>query len=309
MQVAVIIVGYRNPEDILRCLNALSRSEHREFEVILCENGGPDAFSQLKRALPRHLASGQKVCAVQAPRNVGYGGGVNIGMAESPRSDAWWILNPDTQPDSVALRALVTRLARRDCELVGGILYGADGRIQSAGGRWRPWLARAEALARGRPLSEAPSENEIQRRMNFVSGASMLVARRFLEVAGPMREDYFLYAEEIEWCLRGMQRGMRLGFTPAARVLHHQGTTTGSVAEIRRRPRLPIHLDERNKLLLTRDRFPARLPVAAAAALALLAARYARKGAWRQLGYALAGWRDGILQRRGPPSADQRPPA
>jgi GT2 family glycosyltransferase len=130
----------------------------------------------------------------------------------------------------------------------------------------------------------------------------MLVGRRFLERVGPMREDYFLYGEEVEWCLRGRSAGMRLGFTPEARVLHNHGTTTGSGAEHGRRPKLPIYLDERNKILITHDHYAWRLPVVAVASLLLIFLRYARRGAWTQFGYGVQGWAAGILGRRGVPA-------
>ena len=64
---------------------------------------------------------------------------------------------------------------------------------------------------------------------------------------------------------------------------------------------MPIYLNERNQILVTRDRFPARLPITAVGALAILLLRYGRRGAWRQLGYALNGWWAGLRNRRGPP--------
>lgn len=65
---------------------------------------------------------------------------------------------------------------------------------------------------------------------------------------------------------------------------------------------LPIYLDERNKLHVVRDTAPARLPVAAVTSLLFTAGRFARRGAWRQWGYALAGWSAGLRNRRGPPA-------
>ena len=47
--------------------------------------------------------------------------------------------------------------------------------------------------------------------MNYILGASILAGRRFLEVAGPMREDYFLYAEEVEWGLPRQGAGTASG--------------------------------------------------------------------------------------------------
>ena len=65
---------------------------------------------------------------------------------------------------------------------------------------------------------------------------------------------------------------------------------------------MPGYLDERNKILVKRDRLPARLVVAAGAAFMLLFLRFARRGAWAQLGYGLSGWLAGLRNERGPPS-------
>ncbi len=226
MHVAVCIVGYRDAADIVACLGALTDSTYGDFEVQICENGGADAYGALVEAIPARLSGGQPVAIIEAPRNLGYAGGVNVCLRASPDADAWWILNPDTRPDAAALDALVVRLTRQDCELVGGVLYGADNLVQTLGGRWRPWLARAKLIGRGWPVAHPPPAADVQ--LDFVSGASMLVGKAFVDRVGLMREDYFLYCEEVEWCLRGRARGMRLGFAADARILHDQGGTTGS---------------------------------------------------------------------------------
>lgn len=301
MHIAVSIVGFRNPHDIVDCLAALDQSSYPDFEVIICENGGVEAFEALRQALPVRLAGGQSVRAVLASGNLGYAGGVNVCIKETPDADAWWVLNPDTLPTPTAMALQVARLSVGDCEAVGSTIYLPDGRVQSHGGRWRPWLARAESIGHGSLLSVIPDPALIEREQNYLNGASMLIGRRFLDVVGPMREEYFLYCEEVEWCLRGLQLGMRLGFAPDAIVLHRAGTTTGSYADIRARPKTPVYLNERNKMLTTRDVFPARLPIAALGSLILILLRFGRRGAWRQVIYGLEGWMAGMANNRGVP--------
>lgn len=300
MHVAVTIVGFRNLSDIRNCFDALEQSTHKDFEIIICENGGVDAYAALQRELPLELPSGQKISYTSVVDNLGYAGGVNLCIRQTPSADAWWILNPDTRPEADALSALVQRLNIGDCDAVGGTIYLPTGRIQSHGGRWRPWLGRAVAIGFGRP-NEVGDQAVVEARQNFLSGASMLVGASFVSRAGLMREDYFLYCEEVEWCLRASRRGAKLAFSPEARVLHEAGTTTGSHASIRARPKTPIYLDERNKLLLTRDLFPYRLPLVAISTLLFAMLRFARRGAWRQLSYALSGWLAGVRGDRGRP--------
>jgi GT2 family glycosyltransferase len=305
-RVAVCIVSYHSAADILRCLDGLSKSAWRDFEVVVCENGGADAFQSLSAQLPEQLPGGQRVRALFAERNLGYAGGVNHCIQNSRDADAWWILNPDTYPSPEALAALADRVQRGDCEAAGNTLHLPDGQVQSHGGVWRRPLARAVSIGYGAPVDEAPDPAAIECVQNYLNGASMLVSRRFVEVTGLMDESYFLYCEEVEWCLRAAARGLRLGFAPNGLVLHERGTSTGNSADLKTRSRLSVYLGERNRLILTRDLFPALLPVAAAAALALLVLRFGRGRAWRQLGYALQGWAAGLLNRRGPPSWSYR---
>jgi GT2 family glycosyltransferase len=301
MRIAICIVSFRNPQDIVRCLGALALSTHTNFEVVICENGGAEAFEVLRGAISEQLPGGQPVTAVLAPGNLGYAGGVNLCLRATPAADAWWILNPDTLADPEAMALQIARLEVGDCDAVGSTIYLENGRVQSHGGRWRAWLARAESIGHGSPLADPAEPTVIEGAQNYLNGASMMIGRRFLEVAGPMREEYFLYCEEVEWCLRGVQLGLRLGFAPGARVLHYAGTTTGSYADIRERPRTPVYLNERNKMLTTRDRFPFRLPVAALASLILIFMRFGRQRAWKQVGYGIAGWFAGLRNVRGVP--------
>ena len=112
MHVAVAIVGYRNTGDIVRCLEALAASDHADFEIVICENGGPEAYERLIAAIPQALPGGQAVRAVLAPGNLGFAGGVNVCLRETPDADAWWVLNPDTCPPPRAMAALVEKLAQ-----------------------------------------------------------------------------------------------------------------------------------------------------------------------------------------------------
>jgi N-acetylglucosaminyl-diphospho-decaprenol L-rhamnosyltransferase len=302
VHVAIAIVSYGSAQDIAHCLKALSGSTYRDFDVIICENGGPGAFDALCAVVPASLPGGQAVRAVLADRNLGYAGGVNLCLRETQGADAWWVLNPDTFPSAEALGAMVVRLRRGDCQAVGSTVHHKAGVVQSHGGRWRKPFARAVSIGHGQLLASKPDPTAIETLQNYLNGASMLVSRAFVEATGPMAEDYFLYCEEVEWCLRAEARGMRLGFAPDAPILHAQGTSTGNSVDLKTRSQLSVYLNERNRLLLTRDLYPGLLPVAAVAALAILTLRFVRAQAWRQWRYALSGWFAGVFNQRGVPT-------
>ncbi|HWA03393.1 MAG TPA: glycosyltransferase family 2 protein [Rhizomicrobium sp.] len=298
MHVAVLIVAFRNTSDVVRCMKSLGRSTYPDFEVVICENGGEEAYRKLVAALDEARA-GPRTKVVLAPSNGGFAAGVNICLDTARDADAYWILNPDTEPHPDAMGALVRRLAHGDCDASGGVLCFADGRVQSFGGLWIPWRGRFESIGFGTVPNRPVRVAQIERRQNYLSGASMMVSREFAARAGAMREDYFLYGEEVAWCIDAARRGLRLGFCPGARVVHYQGTTTGSTEKISDRSRISVFLGERNRILLTRDYFPHLLVPAIAISLLDLCMRFGRHAAWRQLGYALSGWWAGIRNERG----------
>jgi GT2 family glycosyltransferase len=302
IHVAIAIVSFRNPDDVVECLAALAAMTHADFEVVVCENGGVSAFRDLDARLARRLPGGQPVRLVCPGTNLGYAGGVNRCVSEAPGADAWWILNPDTSPRPDALAALVARLSRGDCEAVGGTIELPTGQVQGYGGRWQRWLARAVSLGHGKPADAKVDPARIEQSQNFLSGASMLVSRAFLQAAGPMREDYFLYCEEVEWALRGSRAGMRFGFAANAIVVHKQGTTSGATVDLRTRSKLSVYLNERNRVLVSRDCDPRLLPVTVCTSFATLIVRFGKRRAWRQLRYGLQGWWAGVINRRGVPA-------
>jgi GT2 family glycosyltransferase len=307
VHVAVCLVGFRNPGDIAGALAALARSTHADFDVVVCENGGAAHRDALARQVGGALPGGQGVEVLPFDGNSGYAGGNNRCIAARPDAGAWWIVNPDARPAPDAMALLLAALADGRADAVGGTLLGDDGRVQAYGGRWEPRIARAVSIGKGERFDPAAAPEAAA--LDYILGASLMVTPHFLLVAGPMRDDYFLYGEEVEWCLRARARGLRLGIEPRAVIAHAQGTTTGDGGAFSRRPRLPVYLDQRNKVLILRDTGASMPWLRALGSLAALAARSARHRGWRQFGYGVAGWIDGLRGRRGipgwlPPSSD-----
>lgn len=302
VKIVVCLVGFRNVGDVMRCLPALAAQTYADFEVVICENGGPDALAALIAAAPERLETGQTVTVIADHSNPGYAGGINRCILARPGAGAYWVLNPDTVPDPAALGAMAEMVFGGAGDAVGGPIVLPDRLLRTCGGRWSPWVAYSRAIANGVPLAACPTAAEVEPQLSFISGASLLVSQRFIAETGLMREDYFLYGEEVEWCLRARAKGLRLRFCREAVVLHYQGTTTGSAHDIGQQHRLPVYCDERNRVLTLRDTAgPAMFAVGAVGALLLLLWRYGRRAAWSQLGYALNGWWAAICNRRGKP--------
>lgn len=285
MATAVIIVSYGRPDDISDCLRAIDHlQDENEFAVFIVENGGPVAYESISKAVfelcgagadeststvgkaprsPRHLhcqaftlpSSGAGVYVAEANENLGYAGGVNSWLERlfaDARWDGFWILNPDTTPEPMALAALIAACAQSNCGMAGSVIleYGKRDRIASRGLLWRRWPVRAVSLDHGRTLSDPIVEPMPE--IDAPSGTSIYVTRSCLRTIGLMNEDYFLYFEDLEWGMRAKAAGL-LCRADGSFVPHKYGSTLGSASRRADRSPLSVYLDARNTLLFIKN--------------------------------------------------------
>lgn len=332
--VVVAIVGYRCATDILECVERLNESNYKNIFVHICENGGILSFGELKAGFCANAdfvqadkpAPGRsrivETCEFQSRRgnravrevilhrasdNLGFAGAINevlLAVRNRPDWTAVWVLNPDTEPRADALDEMMKHAVHGDYGIVGArLVVKGSGRVQLYGGRWRRWLGRGFNIGLGRDPEASVDVAAIEREQNYVAGASMLVSRRFIETIGLMQEDYFLYGEEIDWCLR---RGpFRLGYAHNAVVVHAHGASIGSSTDRRQKSALSVYFDERARLLLSRRHYPMIYPVITMTTL-LMTLQYLKAGAIRNFRFALLGWWAGLLGQTGFPDKVRR---
>jgi GT2 family glycosyltransferase len=223
--------------------------------------------------------SGSALVFIDAGRNRGFAGGVNIGVRFALTNAAVryvWVLNNDTIVAPDCLSRMVRRMADSPAAGMCGsriLYYYQSDRVQVLGGaRFRPWRGTSSLIGSLRSAAEAVDPQEVERSLDHLSGASMLVARKFLEDVGLMDEGYFLYFEEMDWAMRGKGR-YRLAYADDAVVYHKEGASIGSSHQRAKSSALSSFFMVRSRLRFTRRFYPWALPsvVAFSALLALRA--------------------------------------
>lgn len=311
--IIAVIVSYGSSDEIGDVLTALANQSHHVAAVHICENAGPEAHRQLLAVVDAWrgnctATSGSNdallpaVTCHLASSNLGYAGGINL-VLRAIKDKPWshiWIINPDAIPAPDALGALQARFSEPDIGVVGAtVKLALSGRVQSYGGVWRKWIARGLNINSRHEVNGRIDATRIEAMIDYVSGACMLVSRAFVDEVGLMDESYFLYCEEVDWCAR---RGrFRIGLAPDAVVHHGHGTTIGSNLDHRKRSRLAVYLDERNKILFTRRHHSAIYPLVVIITLCILS-QYVVKGAYRNYLHGLAGWWAGVRGVTGIPA-------
>lgn len=308
--VSIIVLNWNGASDTVNCVRSLLALDYPSFEVVVCDNDSrPDSWHQLLTlqtlapgsfacyaSQPESLqapSAGAKIVLIQTGANLGFAGGVNVGLRYALRNGQaqyFWVLNNDTEVDSSALSALVARMqARPGIGICGSslVLHADRSRMQAFGGaRYQPARANSMAIGHHASFDAIPQHpDEIEREMDYVIGASMLVSRRFVTEVGLMDESYFLYSEEHDWAERGKGR-FALGYAPDSLVYHRHGATIGTDAS--GGSSLSIFYLFRNKLAFTRRHHP-QLYWSAAISLGWTALKWLIKGDVRKCRAALRG--------------------
>jgi N-acetylglucosaminyl-diphospho-decaprenol L-rhamnosyltransferase len=234
--------------------------------------------------------------------NRGFAAGSNLGLAASA-SRYVLLLNPDTEiasgtdepsdePGSAddpgsseaggdALTVLMDYMESHPTVGIAGpqLRYG-DGHLQSSRRRFptpltgffestvlQQWFPRNRWAARYH-MADVPEGREVE--VDWLMGAALLVRRQAITGAGPLDEGYFMYSEEMEWCLRSRAQGWRAAYLPQATVIHYEGRSSEQVAA-----RRDIYF-QTSKLRYWRRTFG---PAWAAALRSFLLATYVYQGA------------------------------
>jgi N-acetylglucosaminyl-diphospho-decaprenol L-rhamnosyltransferase len=289
--VPIVIVGFRNSDDVVKCLAALDRQRNApQFGVFICENGGTGAFDAVLAALTEPggpcagppgaipLAGPQfvrnvrlaladskaPVIVAEAESNLGFAGGINAWVRLFLAERGWsgvWILNPDTWPEPDALAELADFAAKHRKGMVTSriMIPGRDDIASSRGLKWSKWAARTTGVDIFAPVDPAPDPDDVERRMDSPTGVSFYVTRECIDKIGLMEEGYFLYYEEFDWGILA-KAACGIGYAHKSVVPHISGSSTGAVRDRARRSQLSVYLQNRNKLHFVRRRFPGWYP-------------------------------------------------
>jgi GT2 family glycosyltransferase len=280
--VTAVVLNHARPEESLRCLASLARSTYPNLSAIVLDTGHvAGAASELRSSFP-------DVELVELARNLGYAGNNNVGLERAIERGADWIflLNDDVvvAPDCVA-RLVAAGAEGSRIGMTGPTVYDREAptTVQSAGGELTSgWHAAWKSAG------DVGSLNGTPRDVEWLAGCALLVRGELCAEVGLLDQRFFMYWEEVDWCLRAAGRGWRIVHVPGARVWH------------RRADRVPppafTYYMTRNRLLALRNRYPrARvwLPVAGRL-VATLAGRSAGPS-WQSTPEHRAAMRHGVV--------------
>lgn len=265
LRLLVVILNYRTPSLTIDCLRSLAGEVRSLFgtRVIVADNASGDGSVEQIQAAIDFEGWGEWASILPLEHNGGYAFGNNVAIATALRSPLpppyFLLLNPDTIVRPNAIQMLVDFMEEHpEIGIAGSRLEDPDGTPQCSAFRFPSILSELDSSLRLGVVSKllskwvvAPPVSEETCQSDWVAGASMIVRREVFESVGLLDEKYFLYFEEVDFCLRANKSGWPCWYVPNSRVVHLVGQSSG-VTDTKRPPRrLPKYwFDSRRRYFL-----------------------------------------------------------
>jgi GT2 family glycosyltransferase len=230
MDLSILIVNFRTPALVIDCLHTvLKESTGIQYEIIVIDNAsGDDSETLIRTAFP-------DIRWIQTGYNAGFARANNEGIRQSG-GKAVLLLNSDTLIEEKAISQCCQQFLASDYVACGVQLLNTDRSPQISGNYFMKgglnyllplpflgdWVKKAGMLFKvAKP--NVPDAKELVE-VDWINGAFLMVKRTAIEKAGLLDEDFFLYAEEVEWCGR-LRRIGKLCIYGQYHVVHLQGAS------------------------------------------------------------------------------------
>jgi len=230
-ELSIIIINYKSAQLISNCIQSIyEQNSSFNFEIIVVDNDSKDGSKE------RILGLFPKIIWIEMNYNSGFARANNEGIRQS-NSNVVLLLNGDTIIKNNAIEKCFNDFHFSEYVACGVQLLNPDRSPQISGNYAMkgglnyllplPFIGNvlksfANILNVKRPnVPDASGDVEV----DWINGAFLMVKKPAIQKAGLMDEDFFLYAEEAEWCSR-LKKAGKLCIYGDVNIIHLQGETS-----------------------------------------------------------------------------------
>jgi N-acetylglucosaminyl-diphospho-decaprenol L-rhamnosyltransferase len=229
-RLTIVIVLHNSAGELVDCLRSVSPAiEAGWAELIAVDNASPDRSGEIVR---REVPQARLLTLDQ---NRGFAAGTNVALSMAV-GRYWLLLNPDVVASVNGLRTLVSWMDAHPAIAAASPEFCGDNGHCESPGRAIPSIVRTLfELSRLHRLIPASTRARVLRGpywlggdqydAGWVPGTAMIVRPEAARQVELLREDLFMYGEDIEWCWRMRRAGWRIGVCSAAGFVHRGGSS------------------------------------------------------------------------------------
>jgi hypothetical protein len=225
--VTIITINYKQNNYTIDCIKSILKSDYPNFKIVLIDNGPTNEdHENLKKRLPYD----DRVLLVKSVDNIGYVGGVNLGLEIGSKynPDYFMIMNNDTIIDEKAITELITTCkSYNNKAIVTGKVYEFDNPqvLQYVGSKLinnnilKYDFIESDSIDKGR-------FNHICER-DMIDDIFWLFNKKLFSDIGYYSNDFWFNGESTDYALRARNNGYKLVYTPYAKIWHKGSLSIG----------------------------------------------------------------------------------
>lgn len=218
--VCIIIVNYNGWNDTLECVNSLNNLNYTNYRIIIVDNNSN------KKNLEDEL-NNLNVDIIFLDENKGFAGANNVGIefASKYNPDYYLLLNNDTIVDKDFIEPMI-KVFENDNKVgivTGKIFYYNSDILWFGGSHFDEKFGEYKISGIGKKDSEIYNE---QQQINYATGCLMMISKNLIKEVGLLNEDYFLYYEDADYCIRTIKKGLKIIYEPQSIIYHKESRST-----------------------------------------------------------------------------------
>ena len=251
LELAIIVLNYRTPALTAACLDSLQTEIEPGVQVIIVDNASGDGSAEYLESHIQERGFGAFARVVRSPVNGGFAAGNNLGI-RAAAARAYVLLNSDTLVHPGSIGELRRVLAERpDVGLLGPSFEDGDGTLlESCFDVVHPLGELARAANTGlvsnllRRYHKQSRFSELPSEPVWMPFACIAFRREILDLVGMLDDGYFMYFEDVDYCLRVREAGFKLLYWPRSRIVHLVGKSSNVTAVEAAQKRAPRYYYE-----------------------------------------------------------------
>jgi CDP-glycerol glycerophosphotransferase len=222
-----ILVNYNNSRDTIEAVNSLQKQTVPLQKILITDNNSSDnSVRILQKEFPD-----DNVVILHSKENRGFASGNNLAIKyalENIDFDYILIINNDTISDENLNKNFIEYYENHDSEsigiLTGKILnYYKPEYFLSAGGKYSSTKCSGYHIGDG---EKDVGQYDETRECSFATACLWFFHKSLITRIGYLPEEYFLYLEDVDYCLQVIKAGMKIIYLPTVKILHKEGSST-----------------------------------------------------------------------------------
>lgn len=245
--ISLLVLNWNGYQDTIRCLESLLGSTYKNYEIFIIDNGSTDkSISKISNYCKAHQIDtlltdldtinsevffqekkvffhkeGRRICILDNKNNLGFAGGYNVYInyqLQRQDVDYFILLNNDTIVADDFLEQMILEGERKHSHITGAALLSPrTDTINNIGGKLNPFTGYVHRFHAGKAYDTIDKRTI---KVSFVEGSAFMVKSSAAQKVGLLKEEFFTYWEDMDYCIRAQRKKLRIYSVPRARVWH-----------------------------------------------------------------------------------------